>query len=258
MTMGLNESQNDFATALLDPRRPVPEGITTARGRTAASRFGVYRNNIYVGLTTALGQRFPVTQRLVGADFFAGMARAYAADHNPASPMIMDYGDDFPDFIASFSPAGTLAYLPDVARIEVAWSRAYHAADSLALDVAQLAALPKEELSDMVIVPHPSSRLVRSDFPAGSIWSAHQSETIAPVSDWRAETVLVVRPAMLVEVHVLPLRDAAFAASLLDGTTLGAAAQIAFASNPRFDFGSALVGLIGLGAFSAIKSFEGA
>ncbi|MBX4949819.1 DUF2063 domain-containing protein [Rhizobium binae] len=257
MTMSFIESQNSFAAALLHPDRPLPEGITTARGAADLSRFAVYRNNVYVGLTTALGERFPVTKRLVGSDFFAGMARAYAADHKPASPLIMYYGDDFPDFIAEFPPAASVVYLADVARIEVAWTRAYHAADFLPLIAAALGGIAPERLADVVLVPHPSARLVRSDFPAGAIWSAHQAETLAPVADWHAEAVLIVRPALHVEVHIIPPRDAAFAALLLEGATLGEAAEAAFTANPAFQFGSALIGLIGLGAFSAFEPNEG-
>ncbi|SCY63729.1 Putative DNA-binding domain-containing protein [Rhizobium sp. NFACC06-2] len=255
--MGFNESQDAFADALLHPDRALPQGVTTARGRADTSRFAVYRNNIYVGLTTALGQRFPVTKQLVGSQFFAGMARAYAADHKPVSPLIMHYGDDFPDFVAAFPPAATLAYLPDVARIEVAWTHAYHAADSLPLDVTALAGTAPERLAGTALIPHPSARFIQSDFPAGAIWSAHQGKTLSPVVDWQAEAVLVVRPAMHVEVHIIPPRDAAFAAFLLEGVILGEAAQAAFAANPDFDFGSALIGLVSLGAFSAFETIEG-
>ena len=67
-----------FAEALLDPARALPEGITTARGNADPARFAVYRNNVFVGLTAALAKRFPVVRRLVGDEFFAGMARVYA------------------------------------------------------------------------------------------------------------------------------------------------------------------------------------
>lgn len=257
MTMSFIESQDAFADALLHPGRPLPLGITTARGVADSSRFAVYSNNVYVGLTTALGQRFPITKRLVGSDFFAGMARAYAADHKPASPLIMHYGDDFPDFIAAFPPAATLAYLPDVARIEAAWTRAYHAADRLPLTVTAFAGMAPERLAEAALVPHPSARLIQSDFPAGAIWSAHQGKTLAPVAGRQAEAVLVVRPAMHVEVHIIPPRDAAFVALLLDGATIVEAAQAAFAAAPDFDFGLAFVGLLGLGAFSAFEPIEG-
>lgn len=252
MTMEFVESQNAFAKALLQPDYPLPAGVTTARGAPDALRFAVYRNNVHVGLTTALAGRFPVTQRLVGLEFFTGMARAYAGDHKPASPLIMEYGDDFPDFIAGFPPAASLAYLPDVARIELAWSRAYHAADRMPLDLSALSAVAPEKLSDMVLVAHPAAQLVVSDFPAGSIWSAHQGETVTPVSVWQPEAVLIVRPALHVGVHVLPRQDAVFAAGLLSGATLGEAAEAAFAASPDLDVGSALVGLTGLGAFSSL------
>ena len=72
-----------------------------ARGGADATRFAVYRNNVDVGLTKALAQRFPVAERLVGDEFFAGMARAYVPVQAAASPLMIEYGDDFPDFIAA-------------------------------------------------------------------------------------------------------------------------------------------------------------
>ena len=79
MTMDLAATQDAFAAALLDPALPVPAGVTSARGKADAKRFAVYRNNVAVGLTRALASRFPVVERLVGEEFFAGMARAYIA-----------------------------------------------------------------------------------------------------------------------------------------------------------------------------------
>ncbi len=257
MTMDLAASQTAFADALLHADRPVPDGITTARGEADAARFAVYRNNVFVGLTKALAQRFPVTERLVGTQFFVAMARAYAQDHKPASPLIIEYGGDFPDFIASFQPASKLAYLPDVARIEAAWMRAYHAADATPLDLAVLAAVAPERLADLRLVAHPSTGLIRSGYPVGSIWSAHQLETVTPITDWRPQDVLVVRPEMTVNIHILPSQDAVFAACLFDGATLGAAAEAALTEAPAFDFGAALMGLVSLGAFRALQPDEG-
>ncbi|ABC89412.1 hypothetical conserved protein [Rhizobium etli CFN 42] len=249
--------QAAFADALLHPDRPVPDGVINARGEPDAARFAVYRNNVFVGLTKALAQRFPVTERLVGSEFFAAMARAYVQDHKPASPLIMEYGDDFPDFVAAFEPAGTLVYLPDVARLEAAWTEAYHAADSAPLDLAAFGAVAPEMLSDLRLLPHPSARLILSNFPVGSIWSAHQEAVVSPVSDWGGQAVLVVRPEMSVNVHVLPPRDAVFAAALFNAATLGEAAEAAFAAAPEFDFGTALVGLAGIGAFRAFQQYKG-
>jgi len=245
-------SQQAFAEALLHAALPLPPGLTTARGEADAARFAVYRNNVYVGLTRALALRFPVTWQLVGEAFFTAMARAYAQDHKPASPMILGYGDDLPDFIAAFGPAAGVDYLADVARLEVAWARAYHAADAVPLAFAALAAVPPEQLPDVRLRPHPAASLISSAHPVGSIWSAHQGDAVGPVDVWQSETVLVVRPDMEVGVHALPARDAVFAAALFSGASLGEAAEAALAADETFEFGAALAGLHGLGAFAAI------
>ncbi|MDQ0513001.1 DNA-binding domain-containing protein [Ancylobacter amanitiformis] len=250
--MSLAASQEDFAQALLHAERPLPAGITTARGQPDAARFAVYRNNVYVGLTKALAQRFPVTERLVGAAFFTAMARLYAQDNKPASPRIIDYGDDFPAFIAAFEPAAELAYLADVARLEAAWTRAYHAADAALPDLSAVAAMAPDALPNLRLAAHPSAALIRSPHPVGSIWGAHQSATVPPMEAWDAETVLVVRPDMDVNVHIVPAQDGIFAQALFGGAPLGEAAEAAFAHEPAFDFGAALVGLHALGAFAGI------
>jgi hypothetical protein len=40
--------QTGFATALLDPARPAPEGLVNPFGGPAGKRFDVYRNNVAV------------------------------------------------------------------------------------------------------------------------------------------------------------------------------------------------------------------
>lgn len=254
--MRFSTSQAAFAEALLDPARAAPAGITTARGTSDAARFAVYRNNVFVGLTTALARRFPVVERLVGIGFFAGMARVYADREKPASALLFEYGDSFPDFVEAFEPAATVPYLADVARIEVAWTRAYHAEDAQPLTLAHIAAIDPTRLATIRLTRHPSTTLVASSYPAGSIWAAHQSGDVAPIPATRDETVLVVRPGMDVLVRIVPARDAPFAAGLFRGDSLGMAAGAAIAADPTFDFGEALVGLVSLGAFAAAEMEE--
>ena len=244
-------TQQQFATALLEPGA-TPAGITTARGTPDPARFAVYRNNVIASLGKALEQKFPVTARLVGDEFFRGMARAFIARHRPHSPVIADYGDDLPAFIESFEAAAPVPYLADVARIEMLWTRAYHAADAVPIDVEALAGIAAEALPATKLGRHPSAALIRSAYPAGSIWAAHHRDVLEPIGHSRPETILVVRPDADVTVHVLPPEDAAFAEALFGGATLGAAAEQAAAADAAFDFGTALVGLIGLGAFCSL------
>ncbi len=241
--------QTEFSAALFDPRG-MPAGLTTARGEADPARFAIYRNNVTVALIKPLEARFPVLRRLVGDAFFRAMARDFIAVSRPASPLIMDFGDDLPDFLRSYRPAASVAYLDDVAALEAAWTRAYHARDAEPLALAELAKIPVEDLLARPLTPHPSAALVASGFPVGSIWAAHQHDDVRSVAGWTAETVLVVRPQYEVRVHIVPPADAAFAAGLLRGNPIGDAAQAS--ASPGFDAGAALAGLVSLGAFETI------
>jgi len=71
-------------------------------------RFAVYGNNVVVGLMEALQANFPATCRVVGDKFFRAMAREFVMLEPPTSPILLDYGAGFPDFIGCFEPAGPL------------------------------------------------------------------------------------------------------------------------------------------------------
>ncbi|MGE0500102.1 MAG: DUF2063 domain-containing protein [Rhizobiaceae bacterium] len=243
--------QDRFAAAIVDAALPPPAGVHAAGASGDRNRFSVYRNNVHVGLTGSLAKRFPASARLVGEDFFAGMARVFAGVSKPRSPLLFEYGDDFPDFIAGFTPAASVPYLADVARIEVAWSNAYHAPDLPALDLAGLAAVG-EGLERKRLVLHPAAALIASKHPAGSIWAAQLTDPVTPVKHRNPETVVVTRPDLDVGVRILPPCDARFAEALFANATLGEAAEEALAT-PGFDFGAALVGLVSFGVFSEFQ-----
>ncbi len=134
-------AQTRFAQAVQDPASALPQGLTSKGGRNDPLRFAVYRNNVHVSLVNALTKGFPVVRALVGEEFFTAMARVFVGQTKPSSPMLFQYGENFPDFIAEFPPAASLPYLSDVARLECAWTRAYHAADDPILTVDALADL---------------------------------------------------------------------------------------------------------------------
>jgi hypothetical protein len=75
-----SDTQKAFAEALLDSAKPLPLGLRSWTGAAPTRRYGVYRNNVATGLARALAARFPVTEKIVGEEFFTAMAR------DPASP----------------------------------------------------------------------------------------------------------------------------------------------------------------------------
>jgi len=226
--------ESRFAAALLDPRAALPEAIANADGRSAR-RFAVYRNNVASSLVAVLAARFPVVRRLVGEEFFREMARVHATGEPPSSPVLLLYGGTFPAFLETFAPARAIDYLADVARLEFARGRAYHAADRVPLGTEAFASLDPARIGDVRLALHPSVSLLWSRFPVVSIWEAHQSDEVGPIADWSPEAALVARPALDVEIRRLLPGGFAFMNSLADGATLASAVEAGSAAAADFD-----------------------
>ncbi len=246
-----------FAAGLLDPGRPVSPILAGPRGKATARRYAVYRNNVTVSLIEALAAVFPATRRITGPDFFRAMARCHVRASPPASPLLFEYGRGFPDFIAGYEHAAAMPWLPDVARIERAWLDAYHAADAQPLSADALAGVAPERLAGAVLTPHPATRILRSRYPAASIFAANRREgPVGPIAARAPEDALVTRPALEVVVRHLPPGGAVFLAWLAAGGTLGEAAAAALDEAPGFDLAAGIAGLLEAGAFIAV--LEGA
>src|ERR1700743_1530152 len=119
-----------FASALMDPGSKTPAIVTGPRSKAAIKRYNVYRNNVMVSLVDALSEIYPAVQRITGVEFFRAMARTHIRAMPPASPLLFEYGRDFPAFIETYEYARAMPWLADTARIERAWLDAYHAADA--------------------------------------------------------------------------------------------------------------------------------
>ena len=245
-----------FAPALLDPDLATP-AVVAGPSKAAVKRYNVYRNNVTVGLINALAGAFPATLRITGDDFFRAMARFYVRATPPSSPLLFDYGQDFPDFIERYEYAQSVPWLADVARIERAWLDAYHAADVQPLMLHDLAAIPSEQLPNAVLKPHPATRVIRSRFSAIAVFTASRSDGHArQIEVVEPEDALLTRPALEVEVRQLPPGGAIFLSSLIAGEALGPAASAAFSESPSFDLSANIRGLLEAGAFTAILCGE--
>src|SRR3974390_2745350 len=138
-----------FAPGLTDPTCATPADVVGPRGKGAIKRYNVYRNNVTVSLINALAATYPAVQRITGVEFFHAMARFHVRAMPPTSPLLFEYGREFPAFIESYEYAQAMPWLADTARIERAWLDAYHAADASPLAPAALAPVPPEELADL-------------------------------------------------------------------------------------------------------------
>jgi hypothetical protein len=249
----LGELQRAFAQALLDPEQ-APVGRDPA-GRPDALRFAVYRNNVIASLIEALQAGYPAIRRLVGEDFFRACARQYATHELPRSPIMLTYGETFPDFLGRFEPLASYPYLADVARLERAWLEAYHAAEAEPLDPAALATVAEPRVGDLRFTLHPSVRIVRSAFPAVTLWRLNiAADPPAPIRlDSAGEDALVARVGAEVEVRAMPAGGAAFLDALARGLTLAEAAGQAASADSSFDLTEHIAALLESGLVTAAR-----
>jgi hypothetical protein len=243
-----------FSGSLLRPERETPSLIAGPKGKGAVERYNVYRNNVTVSLIEALAATFPAVRRVTGEEFFRAMARFHIRKTPPNSPLLFEYGRDFPAFIAAYEHAQDMPWLADVARIECAWLDAYHAADAEPLSPTVLAAVPAERLADLVLTPHPSARIVRSRFAAVTIFAANRlNAPFDTIDAGEPEDALITRSGFEVDVRRLPTGGAEFLSSLIARETLGVAADAALLACPSFDIGTAIAGMLEAGAFTSLE-----
>ncbi len=202
--------QTAFAHALLDGTRthgllPMLAGDPDLNTR----RLALYRGNIVAHASRALQAAYPVLEQIVGAEFFAGMSRAFWKAQPPQSGDWNEYGQAMADFLQHFEPAAAMAYLPDLARLEWAVHRATYSADSPAITACDDAP---------ALLQRPGTTVLASLYPIADIWHAHQldaSITLAEIT-WEPQGAIVFRNGMAVQVAALPHEQAATLAALIN------------------------------------------
>jgi hypothetical protein len=210
----LLEIQSEFAIALLS--------------RGGLPGLAVYRGNVYGNWAQALAGAYPIVRKIVGAEFFEGLAREYARRHPSTSGDLNEYGAGMAGFVAGFRHTQDLPYLPDVARMEWLAHLAYYAAA-------------------------PVCTLLESPWPLGRIWTVHQDDYEGEIEvDLRAgpDAILVHRPRWRVHVRSLAPGDFRFLESLSRGAALGEALEAAIVQEASFDVSTALVRWVDAGVIA--------
>lgn len=234
----LSELQQMFCDALLSSSPP-PQSLLDEieDDGLRIERFNVYRNNFIVLNGDALADMYPVIKRLVGEDAFRMLATAYVRQYPPMDRTLLLYGERFAEFLAAIPELSSVPYLSDVARLEYAWTDAYHAEDASRLDETQLSKIPAESLEKLQLRPHPSLHCISSDYPIYRIWAINQDDVTDEVIslDEGPSQAVVIRPDREVEIRVVGAGELRFLESLSSGETIGKAYGMAAEADSNFD-----------------------
>jgi len=152
---------------------------------------------------------------------------------------MMFYGEEMPIFLTRFDPVKHLAYLPDMARLELAMRHSYHAADATPIDAQALATVAPDALMALRFKFAPAMQMIGSDHPIHAIYLAN-TQANAPKPVMQAETALITRANFDPQLHLISKADTTCLQSLIDGHPLGVAMTNA---GETLDLG-ALLGLL--------------
>jgi len=214
----LAELQHDFLANILHGDHGIESHIK-ANGLTASQRMQIYQHIVENTLTEALQTSYPAVRLLVGDDFFDLAADRYMRRYPPVSGNLQDYGAQFSDLLAAMEEAASLAYLPDIARLEWARQLSLLAADAQSLEAAETA-FRLQYLGNypMQMVLHPSVHLVRSLHPVFDIWHfCMQPSGQSLQLDTAGQSVLLWRDGAQIAMQAMDAPAATFLTAVLGG-----------------------------------------
>jgi len=240
--------QSDFIRAIYGHEN---EAETLAQ-LTSQPGFKVYRNTVLKACADALAANYPSVVQLVGTDWFRSAALIHAHAEPPQSVCLIEYGQRFADFLSDFVPAAELTYLADVARLDRCWTECHIAADSPALQAAQLAALSPEALLQSVLRMRAAVRWHWcSAQPAYTIWDANRRQSeLAQELNWRGEGALLSRIDGAVIWQPASLGMCVFLDACAQGADLQTASGRAFEAEPGIDVAALLGTLLAAQVFA--------
>ena len=231
--------------AAIDDRERETHALALIAGEPAEARqrLAIYRRNVATNAGGALAAIYPIIYKLVGAEFFSGLAHGYGSAHPSTSGDLNEFGAHLADFLCALAPTRRLPYLPDVARLEWLAHKAHYARDHAPLDVSALTAFTDASCALLAVKLHPSVAVLSSAYPLFRIWEVHQDDysgELAVDLDSGGEHVVVYRPRFRVTVARLAAGEASFLAAVMRGALLGPALADALAEDPDFDFAASL------------------
>jgi hypothetical protein len=240
MSASLAERQHDFAAWLLAREAPAETpGLLGDARASAAERLHVYRYAYLSRLVGVLRDDFPALQGVLGRARFDSLAAAYLRPNPSRTFSLRHVGARFPAFLAAHEAAResrmSAPWCADLARLELAISDAFDAADARPLgrpDLAQLAPLAWDALALSLM---PGAQLLTLARAARALRAAHDAGqplsqgTLAP----DVEHVLVWRRDERVLHRECGTEERALLARVASGVRFGELCALAAESRPE-------------------------
>jgi hypothetical protein len=241
-----------LAEAQLWIRHAVVDGDTASiaslliGGWNPERRLAIHQRHYQSSLIAAIRTKFPATAWLLGTPVLDEVAREFVRQHPPAVPCIAEYGEELPRFLSTYPGAARVPYLHSFAELEWHLGQVAISVERPALALEDFSRVETDALMDAGLTLQAGLRYLHASWPVDDLMKLYLSE--AAPSEYRlasADVWLEVRGARgELQINRLGAAEFSFCNAILDGQSIGTAAEHALDANAAFDVGGAFTKLV--------------
>jgi hypothetical protein len=230
-------------------------GPLLAGGQDPLKRLQIHRRHYETSLVTALLGKFPATIWLVGSPFVTHAAREYIREYPPRRPCIAEYGEGFPAFLSKSPTAERVPYLGDFAALEWHVGQVSIEVDQRAVFLEELSAVPGDAVPDAVMTIQTGMRYLEASWPVDELMKLFLTDSAPGSLQFEPADVCIEMRGARGEFRInrLTRGEFTFRKSILNGRSIGEAAEAALEADSRFDPGWALARVVAEGLITGIQ-----
>ncbi len=190
-------------------------------------RLQIHRNNYRLTLSDALIGVYPIVMSFVGRDWLAASLKNFVLEYPPQMACLANYGGDFADFLANFTPAATMPYLSDVARLEWAVHDCQNTRDEQSLTATDWEKISGPTVGSSTFRLIAAHKFIVSGYPLLDLWNMGSGQEGSGEIDLESGgmILLVIRSATEVLIFPIELNEYTFLKQLENGESILAAAE---------------------------------
>jgi hypothetical protein len=224
-------------------------------GQNPLKRIQIHRRHYETSLVTALLGKFPATIWLVGSPFVTEATRHYVREHPPRKPCIVEYGEGFPEFLSTRPAGERVPYLRDFAALEWHIGQVSIAVDQSAIAGEQLSGVPADAVPDALMTMQTGLRYLHASWPVDELMKLFLTDSAPDALQFDPEAVWIEVRGARGEFRMSRLArgESTFRKSILEGRSIGEAAEAALDAEAGFDPGVALARVVTEGLITAVN-----
>ncbi len=198
--------------------------------QTSIERLEIYAGAYYARLLECLRAEYPIMADAMGAELFDEFAVEYLQRYPSHSYTLNELGSKFPTFLAETRPTSAdednswLDFLVDLAKLEWCFAEVFDgpgAEGKSLLGKDQLQGISPESWAGARLVPVPSLRILRLDFPVQNYYRAIRDGAEAVPPDREPTCLAISRRNYVVRHYTLAPAEAEILEAILSGATIG-------------------------------------